>query len=158
MNPRRGWWLLLAVPWLGSTALAADEERAVSLRPERNAFWPVDHAPSPVSGPAGGQNEGIRPPPGPKEPPPPPADWDGAQRTVRISGISRTHDGRTIALIAGTLYNEGDVLAVSHRGRVYQFLIRKINDDGMELRRMDPERKEEADPLPPAVKPKEHTP
>lgn len=148
-NGLRG--LLLAAPLFAVCALGAEEQ--ASGRPERNVFWPVEYKPGP---------DGIATtptaPPVPIKPPPPPADWDGAQGSVTISGISQTNDGKAIALVGGSLYHEGDVLAVTHKGRTYRFLIRKIDEMGLELRRLDPEHKADTDPVPPASNNKEDTP
>jgi hypothetical protein len=147
--------LLLTVALLAAVALGAVEQAAG--RPERNVFWPVEYKPGP-DGVATGDATAPTTPPGPVRPPPPPADWDGAQGSVKISGISRTNDGKAIALVDGSLYQVGDVLVVTHKGRAYRFLIRKIDEEGLELRRLDPEHKADADPVPPAPNNKEDTP
>ena len=118
---------------LAGTLLAGSVHAA--QRPARNVFWPVGYMESirgEVSrGAAPASTQG-------------PLDWAGAERSIRMSGFSMNQSGSAMAVIKGKVYNVNDELPVYFEGRVYRFKIRKIDEKGLVLKRIE----EEAPPAP----------
>lgn len=130
----------VAALWAAAWAFAPATRAAD--RPARNIFWPVgsysgetpmitttalvtrtssDHVPT-------------TPPP---SIPSSSADWDGAQDSIRVDGVSSSSTGSAVALVNHKVYEVGSILEVNYRGKQYPFKIMKIDEKGLELRRMD---------------------
>jgi len=55
--------------------------------------------------------------------------WKAAAAKIRVSGTSLM-DGKTAAIVNGKLKVEGDLIEISHEGRVYQWLVASIDARG----------------------------
>jgi hypothetical protein len=88
-------------------------------KPLRDPFWPVGYFPegwqkAPVDGDSATLDS---------------LGWKAAAAKIRVSGTSLMN-GKTAAVVDGSLKVEGDVIEVKHDGRIYQWLVASIDDQG----------------------------
>ena len=68
--------------------------------------------------------------------------WDEARKKVDIKGISLIHDKisgspKYLALVAGKLVEEGNVISVKYDGRLYRWKVAGISEEGVSLQKLD---------------------
>lgn len=100
----------------------ADEDEAVPFGMLRDPFWPIGWRPpdfGKVTNVAGEDRSGI-------------IKWNEAEKLLSLSGITKSASGKDMAVIKGAgIVEEGDTIAVTYRGLVYKWKVRKITRDGV---------------------------
>lgn len=96
------------------------------------------------------QEQKTAPPAAKPEPPTPPppitaAEWQAAQATLRISGVTRskrpdTGSERTLVMINRTLYEPGATLCVTNQNVCFYWRIKPISELNVELEQLEAER------------------
>ena len=115
---------------IGATGILLAGVAFAAPRPVRNVFWPVGYQDmESIRGetPKGAAPAAIQGP----------LDWAGAERSIRISGFSMNQSGSAMAVIRGKVYYVNDELPVYYAGRIYRFKIRKIDEKGLVLKRIE---------------------
>ena len=110
--------LLLAGAGLAEGAFSGKD--SFTLEPLRDPFWPIGYFPKgwksdPVNSKVSDSMSG--------------SDWDAPAAKIRISGTSWMGD-QTVAIINGDLKEVGDLIAVEHNGRTYQWILRGVKSNG----------------------------
>lgn len=93
---------------------------AFSMEPLRDPFWPVGYFPENWQA----ENPAEKQPASTSG-----SDWDGPSAQIAVTGTSRMGD-KAVAIINGDLKEEGDLIEISHGGRIYQWKLKKINASG----------------------------
>jgi hypothetical protein len=126
--------LLLAAWVLAAPAIAFPQETtnapatpAVSAEQNplpRDPFWPVGWTPPKLGPVAAGTPTSA-----------PVKDithWDDARKLIQVTGMSRTKDGKYLAILKGIgVAEEGDTVSITYMGLVYRWKIKSITSKGL---------------------------
>lgn len=126
----------------GPAGLADQAGSAESAR-KRDPFWPVGYAPKVTRKVVAGGvvPKGSVPVASPVAASVP--QWDEARRKLDIRGISLlgsdklTGHPKYMAMVAGHLVEEGNIVAVEYEGRVYRWKVVGINSAGISFQKLD---------------------
>lgn len=97
----------------------------------RDPFWPVGYRPKPVLTDAQEMDTPLLDEPQDTRPP----AWEDASKRLAVTGIMRDTQGGFVGIVNGALVVEGDEVAVTIEGRMYRFLVRTINEQGISFTR-----------------------
>lgn len=110
---------LMAV-WLLAGAVYSGVDDEFEMEPLRDPFWPVGYFPEAwnedSAAPAVVQVETK-------------SDWAAVEKMIRITGTALL-DGKTAAIVNDLIKEEGDVVELVHKDRVYRWKVKEVGSNG----------------------------